>query len=133
MHLLFRFFIILSIYYGLLCSVVLPHYYTNCYITLADFVGCGFILNVFICFCLVVCEVMDISEVLCIYIIANSANWIWISVMSKFITSSLLLHIYRYFRRNLPYFRETFFRLIYIDISNHSYIQNSMVMEIMAQ
>jgi len=102
MHLLLRFFIILSVYYGLLCSVVLPYYYINCYITLADFVGCGFILMVFICFCLVVCEVMDISEVLCtlyFYIVANAVNLIWVSVMSKFITSSscFLLHIYRVF------------------------------------
>jgi len=39
--------------------------FINCYITLADFVGCGLIFMVFICFCLVVCEVMVISEVLC--------------------------------------------------------------------
>lgn len=83
-------------------SVVLPQYYISSYITLAYFVGCGFILMVFICFCLVVCEVMDISEVLCtlyFYIVTNTANLIWVSVMSKFITSSrcFLLHIYRVF------------------------------------
>jgi len=57
---------------------------------------------VFMCFCLVVCEVMDISEVLCtlnFYIVAKAANLIWVSVTSKFITSSscFVLHIYRVF------------------------------------
>jgi len=93
---------------------------------------------VFICFCRTVCEVMDISEVLCslyFYIVANAANLIWVSITFKFITSSsCFCYIYTgCFRRNLPYFREIFFRLIYVDISNHSYIQNSMVMEIMVQ
>lgn len=84
------------------------------------------------------CEVMDISEVLCtlyFYIVTNAANLIWVAVMSYIITnfSCFLLHIETgCFRRNLPYCREMFL-VNYINITKHFYIQNSMVMEIMVQ